>query len=293
MFNLAIRNQTSLTPSRTRLSFGTISLALAASLSGFAALASDWSVVERPTEGTPRSIGETNAGCIAGASNLPLEGKGYQVMHIERNRYWGHPDLVKAIRILGQKSQQRALGVVQIGDLGQPRGGPLPYGHRSHQSGLDVDVWFNLNPKALAGANAMRNNINAPSMLNESKTGLDRDRWTADHATLLELAANLPGVDRIFVNPYIKKELCESVEGNRAWLRVIRPWYNHDDHFHLRLACPEDSPDCKEQENIPPGEGCDSSLDWWFQHPTVTTPKPHPAPRPQLPEACKAVLAEP
>jgi penicillin-insensitive murein endopeptidase len=255
--------------------------------------ASDWSRVETPAEGPPRSVGETNSGCVAGAFALPLEGKGYQVMHIERNRYWGHPDLVRAIKLLGQKSAQRNLGVVQVGDLGQPRGGPLPFGHRSHQSGLDVDVWFNLDPKILTGANAMRSDVNAPSMLNASKTGVDRDKWTSDHVTMLELAANLPGVDRIFVNPYIKKELCESVAGDRAWLRVIRPWYNHDDHFHMRLSCPANSPACREQEPTPTGEGCDSSLDWWFQQPTVTTPKPHPAPRPQLPAECRDILVEP
>ena len=258
-----------------------------------ALLASDWSRVEGPTGGSPRSVGETNSGCIAGAQSLPLEGKGYQVMHIERNRYWGHVDLVKAIKLLGKQSAQRDLGMLMVGDLGQPRGGPLPFGHRSHQSGLDVDIWFNLNPQILAEANAMRSNINAPSMLNDSQTGLARERWTADHVTLLELAANLPGVDRIFVNPYIKKELCESVVGNRDWLRVIRPWYNHDDHFHMRLSCPADSPGCRSQEPVPIGDGCDSSLDWWFQHPTVTTPKPHPAPAPQLPGECRDILAEP
>jgi len=256
-------------------------------------LASDWSRVDGPTGGSPRSVGETNSGCIAGAQSLPLEGKGYQVMHIERNRYWGHADLVNAIKILGKQSAQRNLGTLMVGDLGQPRGGPLPFGHRSHQSGLDVDVWFNLDAKILAGANAMRSNIGAPSMLNDSQTGLDRDRWTTDHVTLLELAANLPGVDRIFVNPYIKKELCESVVGNRDWLRVIRPWYNHDDHFHMRLSCPADSASCRTQEPVPIGDGCDSSLDWWFHHPTVTTPKPHPAPTPQLPGECKEILAEP
>ncbi len=280
-------------PTRPSVWAASIYLGLSLGLPGPALQASDWSRVDGPSSGSPRSVGETNSGCIAGALALPLEGKGYQVMHIERNRYYGHPDLVKALKLLGQKASQRNLGLVQIGDLGQARGGPLPFGHRSHQSGLDVDVWFNLNPRILIGANATRSDINAPSMLNGSKTGLDQDRWTADHVTLLELAANLPGVDRIFVNPYIKKELCDSVEGSRSWLRVIRPWYNHDDHFHMRLSCPADSTSCREQDPIPVGKGCDASLDWWFQHPTVTTPKPHPAPKPQLPEECLDILGEP
>ena len=270
-----------------------IGLGLSLGLTSLPSPANAWSQVEEPSSGPPRAIGETNSGCVAGAMSLPLDGTGYQVMHIERNRYYGHPDLVKAIKLLGQQATRHKLGVMLVGDLGQPRGGPLPFGHRSHQSGLDVDVWFNLDPSLVANANAMRNNVNAPSMLNGSKAGLDRDAWSADQAKLLELAANLPGVDRIFVNPYIKKELCESVEGDRSWLRVIRPWYNHDDHFHLRLACPADSTSCREQDPVPVGEGCDSGLDWWFHHETVTTPKPHPEPKPRLPDECRDLLGEP
>ena len=270
-----------------------ICLGLSLGLTSLSISANEWSSVQGPSSGPPRSVGETNSGCIGGAQTLPLEGKGYQVMHIERDRYYGHPDLIRALKLLGQKADQHDLGIVQIGDLGQPRGGPLPFGHRSHQSGLDVDIWFNLNPRILAGANATHSNISAPSMLNDSKTGLDRDHWTSGQAKLLELAANLPGVDRIFVNPYIKKELCDTVEGNRAWLRVVRPWYNHDDHLHMRLACPIGSTSCREQDPVPVGEGCDSSLDWWFHHDTTPTPKPHAAPKPQLPDECLDILAEP
>jgi len=255
--------------------------------------ASDWSQVEAPTDGLPRSIGQTNSGCIAGAHALPLEGAGYQVMHIERNRFYGHPQLVRTIESLGQQVERHSLGVLQIGDLGQPRGGPMSFGHRSHQTGLDVDIWYSLDPKTFAAANPLRSNVSAPSMLNSAKKGLNRAAWQTSHLRLLELAASLPAVDRIFVNPYIKKELCERAEGNRDWLRKIRPWYYHDDHFHLRIACPADSPDCESQEPIPAGLGCDASLDWWFGHLPSTPTTPPPPPKPRLPEACQAVLSTP
>ena len=268
-------------------------LCLGLELFPLASQASDWSQADAPTDGPARSIGQTNAGCIAGAHPLPLEGAGYQVMHIERNRFYGHPQLVRLIENLGRKVEQHELGVMQVGDLGQPRGGPMPFGHRSHQSGLDVDIWFNLTPELFSEANELRSNISAPSMLNALKRGLNRKLWTDDQITLLELAANLLGVDRIFVNPYIKKDLCERVEGDRSWLRTIRPWYYHDDHFHLRLACPADSPHCESQEPVPPGEGCDASLNWWFGHlPQTELPKP-PPPKPRLPDECRAVLSAP
>jgi len=279
-------------PTRRPLLTGVFA-ALCLSLSSPCPSASDWSQVEAPTDDPPRSIGQTNAGCIAGAHALPLEGRGYQVMHIERNRFYGHPRLVRAIETLGRKTEEHRLGVLQVGDLGQPRGGPMSFGHRSHQTGLDVDIWFNLDPKIFAEANALRSDVNAPSMLNAAKRGLDRRVWTAKQARLLELAANLPDVDRIFVNPYVKQELCDQAEGDREWLRKIRPWYYHDDHFHMRLACPADSPSCDAQEPIPEGEGCDSSLDWWFGHlPATSLPTP-PPPKPRLPQECQAVLSAP
>ncbi|MDD5037347.1 MAG: penicillin-insensitive murein endopeptidase [Methylococcaceae bacterium] len=253
--------------------------------------ASSWSERMTPTDEAARSIGQTNNGCIAGAHALPLEGPGYQVMHIERNRFYGHPQLVKTIQTLGQKADAAGLGVLQIGDLGQARGGPLPFGHRSHQTGLDVDIWFNLDPRIHAAANDLRSNINAPSMLNGAKNGLNHSLWNQNHIAMLELAASLAEVDRIFVNPYIKKALCGQAGERRSWLRKIRPWYHHDDHFHLRIACPSDSPSCEKQEAVPAGDGCDASLDWWFQpHPPTSGPAEE---KPPLPQECQAILQQP
>jgi penicillin-insensitive murein endopeptidase len=67
----------------------------------------------------------------------------------------------------------------------------------------------------------------------------------------------------VFVNPIIKRQLCESAGGERAWLSKIRPWYGHDDHFHVRLVCPADANDCIHQTSIASGDGC-KELDWWF-----------------------------
>jgi penicillin-insensitive murein endopeptidase len=81
--------------------------------------------------------------------------------------------------------------------------------------------------------------------------------------TLLRLAATDARVDRIFVNPGVKRALCEKFPGAPHWLRKIRPWWSHDVHFHVRLACPGKSRSCIPQEPLPPGTGC-KELDWWF-----------------------------
>jgi len=255
-------------------------------------MAKTWANVNAPTQTLPRVIGKPNSGCIAGAQALPLQGEGYLVVHLERHRHYGHPSLIQALQTLAKQAQQQAINPLQIGDLGQARGGPLPFGHRSHQTGLDADIWFNLDPNSYANANAQRSNIHQPTMLTIDKPGLDKNRWTQQHTLVLKLTAQLPEVDRVFVNPYIKKELCDSAGEERDWLRKIRPWFYHDDHFHLRLHCPPDSPDCEKQAAIPAGDGCGAELISWFEKAPIVKHTPSP-PHPVMPKACADVLSAP
>ncbi len=261
-----------------------------------ASTAQDWAKITQPSPAAVggQSIGTFTSGCLRGAESLPLQGPGYQVMRLSRKRYYGHPDLIRFIQQLGQVSATQRLGTLLIGDLGQPRGGPTLSGHRSHQTGLDVDIWFLLSPQAdsrLLTSNE-RETWNAPSVLEANGKQLDRQQWSLAQAKILQAAALQPGVDRIFVNARIKQDLCTSQTGDSAWLRKIRPWWKHDDHFHVRMQCPPGSPLCEKQEVLPPGNGCDASLAWWFsaeaQAPSSTAPQPPPP----LPAVCEQVLRE-
>jgi penicillin-insensitive murein endopeptidase len=241
-----------------------------------------------PGGGPARAIGETHNGCIAGAATLPTEGEGYVVMHLERRRYFGHPTLVDAITTLGRRAAD-GIGLLHVGDLSMARGGPMPFGHKSHQTGLDADVWFDLDPTLHTRADRFRSNVGAYSLLASAAKGLNYRLWSRQHVQVLKAVAGIPTVDRVFVNAHIKKELCRTAGADRAWLRKIRPWYHHDDHFHMRLTCPPDSPACIRQAPLPAGDGCDASLDWWFEpHPPGV--KKAEEPKPALPGACRAVL---
>ncbi len=257
------------------------------------ALAADWRDMTRPTEGPPRSIGNHGAGCIAGAVALPTEGPGFQAIRLSRSRFWGHPDLIAAIRTLGSRLQEAGFPDIYIGDLGQARGGPMPWGHASHQIGLDADIWFDIAPKPLRPA-AQRENIEPLSLVRPDQRAVDPARWTEAHARLLRTAAGLPGVDRIFVHFAIKRQLCQSAGPDRAWLRTIRPWWGHAAHFHIRLRCPPGQTECHDQAPVPASDGCDASLDWWFAQldaPPRRPAPPRPPRPPRLPAACSAVLA--
>ncbi|CAG1021559.1 penicillin-insensitive murein DD-endopeptidase [Methylococcales bacterium] len=266
------------------------------SASSFAATtAQDWAAVTIPTTSSNgQSIGAYNSGCLSGAVALPISGSGYQVMRLSRNRYYGHPLLIEFIQQLGQIADAENLGTLLIGDLAQPRGGPTLNGHRSHQTGLDVDIWFLLSEKLnnrLLTHNE-RETWNAPSMVDIKADTVDYQRWTRAHEKILELAASQQEVDRIFVNPSIKQALCEhKTDSSAGWLRKIRPWWKHDDHFHVRLKCPKDNLHCEGQETLPEGDGCDAGLAWWFSK-EAKAPTKHapPIPPPPLPALCEQVL---
>ncbi len=256
------------------------------------AQASPWSDETTPFPGPADSIGKPNAGCLAGAVSLPFDGSGYQVIHISRNRYFSNPATVQFVEDLGRAAKAAGLPDFYVGDLSLPRGGPMPNGHASHQSGLDVDIWDNLDPKPVL-APADREDVPLPSMLTPNGKALDKTKFGARQVTLLRLAASDPRVDRIFVSAVIKRALCQgefaSTVGDRKWLHRLRPWYDHDDHFHVRLSCPAGSRDCVPQVPVPPGEGCDASLAWWFE-PHATQPEAAPRHPPLLPAACRKLI---
>jgi len=261
-------------------------------------IAEKWAAVATPTAilGAGQSIGAYNAGCLSGAAALPLNGNGYQVMRLSRKRYYGHPNLIKFIRNLAQQTAGHRLGALLIGDLGQPRGGPTLNGHRSHQTGLDADIWFLLSEQASQRllTEDERESWNAVSVVKADADTVDSRQWSAANEKVLELAALQPEVDRIFVNPGIKQQLCRhKTAASQPWLQKIRPWWKHDDHFHVRLKCPADSTNCESQAPLPAGDGCGAELAWWFTEEAKSPAQGKPAPPPPLPAICERLLHEP
>lgn len=256
-------------------------------LSGFAYAQQsvDWARAATPSPHGAEAIGKYNAGCLAGGVAVPLAGLGFQLTDVERNRRWAHPDMADYIQDLGRRVAAAGLGMMTVEDISQPRGGPMPSGHRSHQMGLDADIWYRL------GAPPSPADSEQWYMVPAGSRDVDPRVWTERQAELLRLAASDPRVSRIFVNPGVKQALCDRQWPDRAWLKVIRPWFAHAAHFHVRLHCPPDSPGCEPQETPPDGDGCGDELASWFRPaPTPAKPAPPYVP-PPLPVACAAVLS--
>lgn len=251
-----------------------------------------WSRLLIPSPGPARVEGFYSAGCLAGARALPLLGPGYEVMRPKRHRYYGHPELIRFLQRLGRKAAARGVRLL-IGDMAQPRGGPTNSHHISHQTGLDVDIWFQVIDHRQRLSRRVANTLTAPSVVNIAAGRLRPSHWRRLFRDVLRWAAQSSETERIFVNPVIKRALCADPR-NHAWLGKLRPWWGHADHFHVRLVCPADSPDCRPQPPPPVGSGCTPDLDNWVEAQKHPQPKSHAKPRPIiLPAACQAVLDAP
>ncbi len=248
-----------------------------------------------------RVIGGQGGGCIAGAVRLPDAAPGLQTIRLPHSAFWGHPDTIAALLELGRRAHAAGLPDLYMGDISGPRGGRLAGGHFSHQMGLDADVYLDVSPHPPLSA-AARDSLTPPSLVRADGRGTDPAVWRPEHALLLHMATALPGVDRVLVNPAIKQQLCNTVTGDRAWLRFVRPWWGHASHMHIHFKCPAGQPLCQAgPPPPPPGDGCDASLQWWFtqldhpakpEAPTGRPAAPPPAP-PPLPPACRAIMDAP
>jgi penicillin-insensitive murein endopeptidase len=254
-----------------------------------------------PAATPTRVVGFYAKGCIAGAEALPINGETWQVMRLSRNRNWAHPNMVALLERLADKAHKEAgwPGIL-VGDMSQPRGGPMFTGHASHQVGLDADIWLTPMPNRLLSRNE-REEKSAVMMVRSDRLDIDPSVWTPSHLAVIRAAAQEPSVQRIFVNAAIKRALCREAKGDRSWLSKVRPMYGHDYHFHVRIRCPAGSSACESQPEPSEGEGCSTSdLAYWFKD-SVLHPKPPEKPpksKPpmtlaQMPPACREILAAP
>jgi len=249
-----------------------------------------------PSPGRSAAYGGYARGCLSGAVELPETGPTWQAMRLDRNRNWGHPAMIAYLERLSRvAAQQPGWQGLYIGDISQPRGGPMLTGHASHQLGLDADIWM-LPPARLNLTRAERATLSSISTRRAGGAYVN-DNWTPAHQQIIKAAASDPAVARIFVFPGAKVRMCRDATGDRSWLRKVRPWWGHHYHFHVRLACPPGSRNCSNQPPPPPGDGC-ADAEVWVRN-ILNPPPPDPTPRPpkpdltiaDLPAQCAAVLS--
>lgn len=259
-------------------------------------MAQQWHSVKHPTSAPIEIHGSYANGCFSGGVTIPIKGDGYEQVRPSRNRNYGAPSIKSFVDRLNQFGMQTQR-IIILGDIAQPRGGPANFGHASHQTGLDIDIWLEDRNRHLN--KELQENLQTPSVVNPG-SGTINHHWKPFYRDLLFHAATYPETERIFVNPIIKAQLCQT-ETDKAWLEKLRPWYGHDSHFHVRLKCPTGSTGCIAQAPIPKGAGCDNNLQNWVNDQIKWTNAPpqkssetaSPKPKKSLPLECQAILKQP
>lgn len=272
----------------------------------FVAAKTLFGVAKKPAPMAARSIGYYSHGCLSGAEALPIDGPAWQEMRLSRNRNWGHPELIALIKRFASETQKNdGWPGLLVGDISQPRGGPMLTGHASHQVGLDADVWLTPMPNRRL-TRKERETLNATSMLDKTGVAVDPKVFTDKQVALIKRAASYSEVERIFVHPAIKKALCNAAGTDRQWLGKVRPIYGHYYHFHIRIKCPAGFGGCKAQAPPTGEDGCGKEVDQWLAKVIPAKSSPPPAPKPpgvnvrppspplmlaDLPAECRALLA--
>lgn len=232
------------------------------------------------------AVGGYAAGCQFNSQALPNKGAGFHIIRASRARYYGQPILINYLQTLGKKVQQAKLPPMLVADMAMQRGGPFDFGHRSHQTGLDADIWLRTPPSPINLSQLEQ--VPEIDMVNHRLYILN-GHFQDQQRQLIAFAAQDPRVSRIFVHPLIKQAMCHAYPA-APWLNRLRPWYGHSGHFHVRLQCPKEDIHCEPQAPAPAGTGCGSELQSWLKDKTgalsgngSSTPY-----RPALPPRCQS-----
>ena len=244
---------------------------------------------QQPSDQRPMPVGTYARGCAAGNVELPQNGPTWQAMRLSRHRNFGQPVTIDFLKDLSAFAVTQGWAGLYIGDIGNPRGGPMNSGHASHQMGLDVDIW-QLPPRRLNLSVAEREELSSIPVRSSDQRSVT-ENWTPANRAIMRQAALDPRVDRIFVAAAVKIEMCRTAtNADKKWLQKVRPVAGHDTHFHVRLKCPKGARLCQTQtptvsDLSKGGNGCDDTLMWWVTD-FLNPPKPGKK-KPKDPDAPK------
>ena len=194
------------------------------------------------------TVGYPNAGFQLRAKKLK-NSEDLKVKDSSKDNIYAHPALVLMLERSAHAVARAEKGsLMVVGDLSSRDGGPLA-GHVSHQSGRDADVGFYL--KDAQGRPVVREHFTPfdPNGKSRYERGLyfdDYRNWVLLRSWVTDDRA---GLVHIFVSTGLRWRLIEYgkkdprfapyVPQVEVLLKQPPGTSTHDDHFHVRIACPD------------------------------------------------------
>jgi penicillin-insensitive murein DD-endopeptidase len=202
-------------------------------------------VVEPPA----MSLGAPNEGRLVGGARLD-DAKAVRVYpsRAGRDRRWGLPELVGMLTRSSERvAAQHPGSVLGVGDLSQRGGGDISL-HHSHESGRDADVGFYVarsNGKGFVGDDFVAFDREGRALDGRALRFDDARNWALVESWLSDPKAR---VTHVFIAEHLRARLLAYARSvgaperlrARAAFTLTQPRHAlpHDDHFHVRIACP-------------------------------------------------------
>lgn len=162
---------------------------------------------------------------------------------------YGHPALVLMLRRSARDVARAKPGSkMLVGDLSKKHGGPLS-GHHSHQSGRDADIGFyalDAKGRKVLPERFISYGADGKARDGSGYTFDDHRNWLLVQSWARDTRA---GLRHIFVARHLRKRLFDYAKKSKARAKYIPKVValmkqpenasTHDDHFHVRIACPK------------------------------------------------------
>lgn len=198
-----------------------------------------------PKDRLTKAYGRFDRGSLEYAQRIPNEGIGFLKILRHRHRAYGTDELIELIKDLGRLNETLwpKKERLQIGDLSYKKGG-LAKGHKSHQNGTDVDIVYLRNSPE-------EQKPNGPMHWQEYFVHGKKISKNFDVLRNWQLIKNIlikPEVALVLVDASIKKIFCDrfsSKESHQMLFDKLAVAPYHKSHFHVRVRCPKNSPNCK------------------------------------------------
>jgi penicillin-insensitive murein endopeptidase len=202
---------------------------------------------ERARASRPLSVGSPTDGRLENGVEL-ASARGLLRLKRPRGPRWGIGELVEMLERAAARVQRKFPGsVLLVGDLSRRAGGDLG-GHRSHESGRDADVGFyfvDADGKPVEGGRFRAVDWRGRAADDASLRFDDARNWALVEAWVTDPRAR---VEHIFVAKPIRARLLAHARKKGVYLPVLHRasiamkqpsrGLSHDDHFHVRIACP-------------------------------------------------------
>ncbi len=167
---------------------------------------------------------------------------------------WGTNETVRALKAAIAEVRRKFPKVhdITIGDISRKEGGFLSP-HKSHQSGLDVDIGFYFRGQPKAGPR---------SFLDATRVSLDLEATWAFILALVGSSEEASNVEYMFVGYPVQEKLYKYAlskgvseakldwifqypRGSRAMRGILRHEPGHTNHIHIRFKCPNGDKACQ------------------------------------------------